>query len=75
MPVGKAPLVGINLANCAHQKDGQPKTIAQLIDAISSAGFWFERRRYCLPELQEIATIWKIILLVKERKLVEGWVG
>ena len=51
------------------------KTIADLLKDISKTDFQFERRSYRLPELQRIATARDINLKVKERKIIDGWIG
>jgi hypothetical protein len=66
---------GIELTKQLNNQKERPKTIAELIEELSATNFRFDRRSYCLPELQETATIRNIILVVKERKLVEGWAG
>jgi hypothetical protein len=48
------------------------KTIANLLEEISKTDFQFERRSYCLPKLQGMATARNMNLKVKEKKLNEG---
>ena len=66
---------GITLTKRLDNRKERPKTIAELIDELSALNFQFDRRSYRLPELQEIATIRNIVLVVKEKKLIEGWTG
>jgi hypothetical protein len=66
---------GILLTKKIDNRKERTKTIAELIEELSALGFQFDRRSYRLPELQEIATIRNIDLVVKERKLIEGWAG
>ena len=70
-----ASLNEIELTKQLDNRKERPKTIAELIDELSALNFQFDRQSYHLPELQEIATIRNIVLVVKEKKLVEGWVG